>query len=404
MPTTYAYKVRDKGGRTIEGSLDAENPALVATRLRQMGYVPVAIAPKSAGMNRDISFGGGRIKQAEVAVMARQFATMIDSGLTLLKALSILAEQTESKPMRKVLTQVRLEIERGSSLSHALVQHPKAFNKLFVAMVRAGEAGGVLDSSLRQLATMIEKSVELRRKIKSAMTYPIAVLCLVVLILTAMLLFIVPQFKSIYASLDATLPLPTLILMKVSRIVSKYFPFVAVAVGIAVYMLVRATKTPKGKAVSDRLGLRLPLFGKLIHKAALTRFSRTLAALMRSGVPILEALEITKDTVNKVPFTIAIDDMQTGVKGGEAMARRMATHEVFPPMVSQMLAVGEETGVIDGMLDKVGDFYEEQVQAMVSALTSLLEPMLICVLGGAVGSMVIALYLPMFDVIKHLGG
>lgn len=403
MTQSFVYKVRDRGGNTVEGALDADSTALVAAKLREMGYVPVSIAPKAgAGLKREIKipFLSGRVKPADVAVMSRQFATMVDSGLTLLRSLAILGDQTENKVLGAMINEVRLDVERGSSLSAALARQPKAFSGLYVAMVKAGEIGGVLDSVLRQLATTVEKAVELRRKIKSAMAYPVAVLVLVLVILTAMLVFVVPQFKAIYAQLGGQLPYPTRVLMAVSSLTANYFPLLLVAGAVAVWLGRRLVKTPKGRAAWDAFRLKVPLFGKLIHKTALTRFSQTLAALLRAGVPILESLEITKDTVGNTRFTGAIADMQDGVRGGETIARRLPAHPIFPPMVVQMLAVGEETGAIDTMLEKVGEFYEQEVKAMVDALTSLLEPLLVVVLGSVVGSMVISLYLPLFDVIK----
>jgi type IV pilus assembly protein PilC len=404
MPTTYVYRVKDRSGRTIEGQLEADNPTLVAQRLRQMGYVPVAISPRSVGVRREITIPwlGSRVHPRDMALMARQFATLVDSGLTLLRALSVLADQTSSKPLRRVLNEVRLDIEKGSSLSYALARHPKVFSRLFVAMVRAGEAGGVLDNTLRQVATMTEKQVELRRKIWSALTYPSVVVVLVLLILSAMLIFVVPQFKSIYASLNSKLPAPTRALISVSDFAAHAAPFILVALVAAVFAARRFVRTPTGKAAWDRFVLAVPVLGRLAHKTALARFSRTLAALLRAGVPILESLEITKETVGRTQFSRAIDEMQRGVRQGESMTRRLSAHPIFPPMVGQMLAVGEETGAVDAMLDKVGDFYEQEVDTMVASLTSLLEPILIMILGGAVGSMVITLYLPMFDIIKTL--
>lgn len=403
MAQAYLYKVRDREGKSVEGSLDADSPTLVATKLREMGYVPVSIKPKAGkGVNKELHIPGlsNRISQKDVAVMSRQFATMVDSGLSLLRTLAILADQTENKALGATVNEVRLDVERGSSLSAALARRPKAFSKLYVAMVRAGEAGGVLDSVLRQVAGTIEKAVELKRKIRSAMAYPVAVLALVLVILSVMLIFVVPRFTAIYAQLGGKLPLPTRILMKISFIMAHYFPFVFLGMGIAAWLLRRWIQTEHGRAVWDQFRLRVPLFGKLVHKTALARFSRTLASLLRAGVPILESIEITKDTIGNTAFSRALNDMQTGVRSGEAMARRLAEHKIFPAMVVQMLAVGEETGAIDTMLDKVGEFYEQEVEAMVNALTSLLEPLMVVVLGTVVGGMVISLYLPLFDVIK----
>jgi type IV pilus assembly protein PilC len=340
------------------------------------------------------------VKIKDVAVFSRQFATMINSGLTLIRALSILAEQTENKRLAEIVTEVRLDVEKGASLSQAIGKHPKAFNRLYVAMVRAGEVGGVLDRVLLQLADIIEKQVELKRKIKSAMTYPVAVLCLVLLIVTAMLIFVVPTFETLYSDLGGTLPLPTRILLAVSRIVTKWAPIIIIIEAAFVWGFKKWIQSETGRARWDAFKLRVPVFGKLVHKTAMTRFSRTLAVLLRSGVPILEALEITSETVNNTVVAKAVKETQEAVKRGEPIAAPLERHEIFPPMVVQMLAVGEETGQVDVMLEKVSDFYDQEIEATVDALTSLLEPLLIMVMGGAVGSMVVALYMPMFQIIN----
>jgi type IV pilus assembly protein PilC len=399
---TYVYKVRDRSGRLLEGSLEADSTTLVANKLRQMGYVPIAIDKReTSALQREIRLpGSGRVKLRDVAVFSRQFATMINSGLSLLRSLYILAEQTENKALAAIVNEVRQDVERGSSLSQALARHPRAFSRLYVAMVRAGETGGVLDEVLLRVAETIEKQVELKRKIKSAMTYPVVVFGLVLLIVTAMLLFVVPMFKGLYDELGGTLPLPTRVLIGVSSLVGRFFPFVVVAQVAAVWGFKRWVQTEGGRARFDRVKLRVPVFGKLVHKTALTRFSRTLSVLLHAGVPILESLEITSETVGNTVISRAIKDVQGGVKAGESVARPLAHHAVFPPMVVQMMAVGEETGALDEMLTKVGDFYDQEVEATVNALTSLLEPLLILVMGGAVGSMVVALYMPMFNIIK----
>jgi type IV pilus assembly protein PilC len=405
MPQSYAYKVRDKHGKTLTGSIDAESTALVANKLRQMGYVPIAIDKKaSGGMKKEFKIpgtsGGSKIKVKEVSVFSRQFAVMINSGLTLLRSLQILAAQTDNKKLAAVIDSVRQDVESGSSLSQALARHPKQFNRLFVAMIRAGETGGVLDETLNQLAGTIEKQVELRGKIKSAMTYPAAVLGLVVMILTAMLVFIVPMFQGMYKTLGGTLPLPTKVLLLVSKIFVKWFPIIIIFDVAVIFALKKWVKTTKGRATWDALKLKIPVFGKLVHKTALARFSHTFAVLLRSGVPILEALEITSETVGNVVVARAIKDVQQGVKEGESIAKPLEGHAVFPPMIVQMMAVGEETGALDELLEKIAGFYDQEVEATVNALTSLLEPLLITVLGGAVGGMVISLYMPMFNIIK----
>jgi type IV pilus assembly protein PilC len=325
---------------------------------------------------------------------------MVNSGLPILRALAILAEQSENKELQKVLTQVRVDVEQGSSLSGAMSKHPKAFSDLYVSMIRSGETGGVLDNVLLRLADNMENDVELRRKIKSAMTYPIVVVVMVTGILAAMLLFVVPQFESIYATLGGSLPLPTRILLAVSNALTGFWWLFLLIIGGVWFAFRRYKKTASGRLVVDATKIRMPVFGPLFHKTALARFSSTLGMLLRSGVPILQALDIVTDTVNNKVISRAVGDVQGSVREGESIAKPLSKHAVFPPMVVQMLAVGEETGAVDTMLDKVSDFYNSEVTAAVDALTSLIEPLLIAVVGGCVGAAVIALYMPMFNVIN----
>jgi type IV pilus assembly protein PilC len=403
MPETFSYKVRDKAGKLVEGKLEAENAQLVVSKLRSMGYVPIEIEQQSSkSLSKDIKipFLSDRIKLKDVQVFSRQFATMISSGLSMLRSLYILAEQTESEPLAAVVNQVRMDVERGASLSSALAKHPKAFNRLYVAMVRAGEAGGVLDSVLQRLATTIEKQVELRRKVKSAMTYPAVVSALVLLLVTAMMLFVVPMFQNIFSALGGKLPLPTEILIKVSNVVRKLWFIVFAAEAAAVYAFRRWINSEAGRKRWDTIKLKAPVFGPLAQKTALARFGRTLSALVRSGVPILESLDIVCETAGNEVVAEAVRDTQQQVKRGEPLSKRLEEHAVFPPMVVQMMAVGEETGALDEMLDKIADFYDQEVEATVNALTSLIEPILIVIMGVVIGGMIIALYLPMFSVIN----
>ena len=401
MPDTYTYKVRDKQGKVVQGSLEADSTTLVAERLRQMGYVPLAIDKKdTTGVKKELHLYTPKAKPKDIALFSRQFATMINSGLSLLRSLYILEEQTESKALAKTLTTVRQDVEQGSSLSQALSRHPKSFTRLYVAMVRAGEIGGMLDLVLLQLSDTLEKQAALKAKIKSALTYPVAVLSLVLVIVAAMLIFVVPTFKTLYADLRGTLPLPTRMLIAVSNILVKFFPVVILLGAGAVFAFKRWIQTEKGRAAFDAFKLRMPIFGGLVHKTVVTRFCRTLAALVKAGVPILESLEITSETAGNTVVARAVKDIQAGVKEGEPLARRLVNHDVFPPMVVQMVAVGEETGAVDTMLEKIAEFYEQEVESLVNSLTSLLEPLLIVVLGGSVGAMVIALYMPLFSIIK----
>ena len=405
---TYSYKVRDSQGRLVTGTLEAESVAVVAGKLRQMGYVPVSIENSAAksltAREIKIPFLSGRIKIKDVAVFSRQFATMINSGLTLLRSLSILADQTQNKELARIIGEVRKDVERGSSLSAALAKHPKAFSRLYVAMVRSGETGGSLDAVLVRLATTIEQQVALRRKVKSAMTYPVVVGVIVVLILIAMMIFVVPMFKGMYGDLDAKLPAPTLILIAASNVVKKFFPLLILGAGFGAWSLRRYIATPAGRHRWDALKLRAPVFGQLAHKTALARFSRSLAALVRSGVPILDALEIVSETAGNRIVADAVADTQAAVKSGDSLARPLEAHPIFPPMVVQMIAVGEETGALDELLEKIADFYDAEVEATVDALTSLIEPLLIVFMGVAVGGMVVALYMPMFSIINQLEG
>jgi type IV pilus assembly protein PilC len=400
MPTTYEYKVRDRAGNLVSGQLIGDSEGLVMTKLREMGMTPIEVKKAKAGLKMEINLRPGHVKMKDLAVFSRQFATMVNSGLPILRALSILGDQTENKELQKVLVQVRLDVEQGASLSGAMDKHPKAFSDLYVAMVKAGETGGVLDNVLLRLADNIEKEVELRRKVKSAMTYPVVVVMLVGLIMSAMLLFVVPQFKSIYAQLGGTLPLPTQILLTASNAVRTYwYVFALFFFGVS-FGFRRYKKTDRGRAQVDAVKLKIPVFGSLFHKTALARFSSTLGMLLRSGVPILQALDIVADTVNNKVISRAVGEVQGAVREGESMAKPLSKHGVFPPMVVQMLAVGEETGAVDTMLDKVADFYNSEVSASVDALTSLIEPLMIAIVGGAVGAAVIALYMPMFNIIK----
>jgi type IV pilus assembly protein PilC len=400
MPQTYDYKVRDRTGSMVTGQLVGDSETLVLQRLREMGMTPVEVKKAGTGMKMEINLRPGRVKLKTIAVFCRQFATMVNSGLPILRAISILADQTDNQELEKVLVQARTDVEQGSSLSGALAKHPKAFNNLFISMIKAGETGGVLDDVLLSLADQIEKEVELRRQIKSAMTYPVVVVALVMLILTAMLLFVVPQFETIYTNLGGTLPLPTRILLGISNAFRNYWYIFGLGVVVGSFFFRRYKKTDAGRARVDAAKIRVPVFGPLFHKVALARFASTLGMLLRAGVPILQALDNVKETVNNRVIADAIDDVKVSVREGESIAKPLGKHKVFPPMVVQMMAVGEETGAVDTMLDKVAQFYNNEVTAQVDALTSLIEPLLIAFIGGAVGAAVIALYMPMFNIIN----
>jgi type IV pilus assembly protein PilC len=401
MSTTYAYKVRDRSGALLEGNLEADDERLVVDKLREMGYVPVSIsARKASKLSLDINIGGGKASLKDVAIFSRQLATMINSGLTILRALAILAEQAPSKAVASTVATMREDIEHGLSLSQAVAKHPKVFPSVYLSMIRAGESGGSLDEVLLRLATTLEKQLELRGKIRSALAYPIAVGCLVVLIVSGMLIFVVPMFKGMDQNLGGTLPLPTRILVGISGVITKIWWLIGL-VGVGGYFGFRRwAGTPEGRLTIDRFKLKAPVFGPLVHKSAIARFTRTFASLMRTGVPIMEALDIVSGTSGNAVVGAAVDEAKSKVRVGEPVSTALANGPVFPAMVTQMMAVGEETGALDEMLEKIADFYDREVSATVDALTSLLEPLLMVFMGASVGGMIIALYMPMFNIIK----
>ncbi|HEU0131442.1 MAG TPA: type II secretion system F family protein [Mycobacteriales bacterium] len=402
MATTYAYKVRDRSGKVVSGTLDADNAAAVATKLKGMGYAPVSIdEANKGGLNSDIKIpglGAKKVKLRDLAIMSRQFATMINSGLSLLRALNILSEQTDNPELARVLGEVRNDVETGNALSSALAKHPKVFPPLMVNMTKAGEVGGFLDSVMVQIAENYESEVKLRGKVKAAMTYPVVVFILAILMCFVMLIFIVPVFAKMFADLGSTLPAPTRLLVFISSQLRTFLPILVVAM-IGGGVAWRRTKhTERVRNVVDPLKLKAPVFGKLFQKIALSRFARNLGTMMRSGVPILQSLDIVADTTGNVVLARAIRDVQESVRTGEALAKPLENHPVFPPMVVQMMAVGEDTGALDTMLLKISQFYDQEVEATTESLTALIEPLMIAFLGGMVGSMIVALYMPIFKV------
>jgi type IV pilus assembly protein PilC len=399
---TFEYKVRDKAGKLTTGKLEAESQAQVATKLKSMGYAPLSITKANAGMNKEISIPGmkPKVKLKDLAVFSRQFATMINSGLSLLRALTILTEQTENKELARIVGEVRGDIETGNSLSAGMAKHPEVFPPLMVNMCKAGEVGGFLDSVLLQIAANYEAEVKLRGKIKSAMTYPVMVLIMAVLAVIGMLMFIVPVFDEMFKSMGATLPPPTRVLVFLSGQMKIVVPllFVGSIVGVFVWKKIRHDDRVRG--VVDPLKLKVPVFGPLFQKVALARFARNLGTMMKSGVPILQSLDIVADTTGNIVLERATRDVQESVRSGESLTGPLSHHAVFPPMVVQMMAVGEDTGALDTMLYKISEFYDQEVEATTESLTALLEPLMIAFLGAIVGSMIVALYMPIFKIFE----
>jgi type IV pilus assembly protein PilC len=402
---TFDYKVRDKSGGLVEGQLDGDSMALVVRRLREMGYMPISVTPKSAvNLKTEIKIPGisGRIKLREIAVMTRQLSTMVDSGLSVVRSLGILGAQVDNPELARIIGEVRLDLEHGSSLSAACAKHPKAFSKLYCTLIQAGEVGGNLDDVLTDLANTIEKQAQLNKTIKSAMTYPAVVMSVMVVIFSAMIIFIVPVFQNLFKTLGGKLPLPTQILIDVSNIMTSVWVFLVIAVIIGAIVGVKKwIATENGRRRWDRWMLKPPIFGQLFHKVALARVTNTLGSLIGSGVPILEALDISAETAGNVTVGNVLLEAKNGVREGRPLADPLKEHEnIIPTLMVQMIEVGEQTGVLDGMLKKVAAFYDQEVEVTVNNLTALLEPLLTVFMGAGVGMMVIALYLPMFDYIK----
>ncbi|GAA4380369.1 type II secretion system F family protein [Nocardioides caricicola] len=402
--TQYSYKVRDAAGRFTEGKVEAVSEAAVAERLRSMGYVPLEVRPANVGLQREIKLGlKKRVKTRDLAVFSRQFATMIDAGLTMLRALTIMSEQVDNPELRRVLRGVKQDVETGQSLSSAFAKSPEVFPALMISMTRAGEAGGFLDTSMRQIADNFEAEVKLRGKIKAALTYPIVVFCLAIIMCVGLLVFVVPVFAGMFEDLGGELPLPTRVLVFMSNAMRFLLPFLVVATVVGLFLWRRYRHTERVRNVVDPLKLRLPVFGKLFQKLALARFSRNLSTLLSSGVPILQSLDIVAETTGSVVISRALSEVQQSVRRGETVAGPLAEHEVFPGMVVQMIASGEESGAIDQMLAKIAEFYDQEVEATTEALTALIEPLMIAFLGAVVGSMIIALYMPIFKVFELIG-
>jgi type IV pilus assembly protein PilC len=400
---TFEYKVRDRTGAVKTGKLDADSPSQVAAKLKAMGYAPMTITETNQGMQRELKIPGlGRkkVKLKDLAIFSRQFATMISSGLSLLRALNILVEQTDNKELARVLGDVRNDIETGSSLSAALGKHPDAFPPLFVNMTKAGEVGGFLDMVLLQIAENYEAEVKLRGKVKAAMTYPVVVFIIAIIAVIAMLLFIVPVFVGLFADFNAQLPLPTRILVGMSHAMQILAPLGLVGLIAFFFTWPKVKRRPEVRNVLDPVKLKVPVFGKLFQKIALARFARNLGTMMKSGVPILQSLDIVADTTGNVVLERALREVQDSVRQGEALAAPLTNHAVFPPMVVQMMSVGEDTGALDTMLYKISEFYDQEVEATTEALTALIEPLMIVSVGSIIGAMIVALYMPIFTLMN----
>jgi type IV pilus assembly protein PilC len=416
MPT-FAYTARDSSGTVHNGSLEADSEATVARVLRDRGMVVSNIrrvrggAAGQQGAKKRFQFSFGRIKLSDLSVFCRQFSTMIDAGVSLVRCLAVLGEQTPNAKLKRIIQDIQKEVEAGSTLSRAMQKYPKVFNNLFIGLIRAGEVGGVLEESLQRLASFLEKDLELRRKVKSAMTYPIIVLCVAVGIVLALVTFILPKFLTMFVELgmkESDMPVMTQMLQSFSQFLTHGWPLrqVYIGIGIVVFVILwkAFTRTKFGRRIYDYIKLKAPVFGKLNHKICLARFSRTLGTLLVSGVPILSAMETVAGTVDNDIIGDAIMEARARIREGDRIGYPLQRSKMFPPMVVQMITIGEESGSLDQMLEKIAEFYEQEVDAALASLTSAIEPVMIVFLGGAVGFIVVSMFMPLVAIIGNLSG
>jgi type IV pilus assembly protein PilC len=408
MPTalTYAYKARDKTGKVVKGKVDAPSEIAVTSRLRTMGLTPVTITEANAGtgLQRDIKLPGMNkaVSLKDLAVMSRQMATMTSSGLTLLRTLNILTEQTDNKQLAEILGAIRTDVETGISLSSAMAKHPTVLPPIMINLVRAGETGGFLEKALNSVAANFESEVKLRSTIKSALAYPVIVLIMAVLAVIGMLIFIVPVFEGMFKGLGGDLPIPTQILVVLSRIMVWLGPLLVVLGVLFSFWWAKNKNTEAVRKRIDPIKLKLPVFGPLMTKLAIARFSRNFSTMIGAGVPIMQSLAIVGETSGNWVIEKALRNVQDSVRKGESIAGPLMKEPIFPNMVTQMIAVGEDSGALETMLNKVADFYDEEVQSTTEQLTALIEPLMIAFIGVVVGGMIVALYMPMFSIFDYV--
>ncbi len=400
----FMWEGKTRVGGTMTGEIEAPNEAFVIAQLRRQQIVPVKIKPKPRDLGFSLLGRRGKVSKRELAIFTRQFATMIDAGLPLVQCLDILGLQQENQAFKKVILKVKEDVESGSTFADALGKHPHVFDELFVNLVSAGEVGGILDTILSRLAAYIEKAMKLAKQVKSAMVYPSTILAVALIVTVVLLVYVIPIFGAMFDDFGATLPVPTQFVLAISAYTRKYF-LVGVVLLVLLVMGIRwYYKQENGRRRIDRLLLRVPIFGDLLRKIAVARFSRTLGTMVSSGVPILESMDIVAKSAGNKIIEEAILKARTSISEGKTIAEPLADSKVFPVMVTQMVSVGEATGALDTMLNKIADFYDDEVDSAVGALTSLLEPMLMIFLGVVIGGLVIAMYLPIFKLAGVVGG
>jgi type IV pilus assembly protein PilC len=392
----FTYQARDTSGKPKGGDIEAEDQQAAASMLMDRGLMVISIRASAGGSKAGRKRRQGKVKSQDLVVFTRQLATMMDAGLPLVQTLTALEEQTDNPIFKPVLRMVTTKVEQGQSFSQALAEHPKVFTKLYVSMVEAGETGGLLAEILDRLASYLESTARLKKKVKSAMSYPVIVCFIALSIALFLIVKVIPIFAGIYKDFGAALPTPTQILIDISDFIRAYFVLAIGAMGGMIFGFMKFKQTKRGMAIWDRAKLRMPVFGKLVHKIAISRFARTFAALLRSGVPILETLRIVGQSAGNTVVERAVEKTAASIERGDNLAVALGQHPIFPPMLVRMVSAGEQTGKVDVMLEKISDFYDEEIEATLSGLTSLIEPLLIVFLGVVVGSIVICMFLPIF--------
>ena len=397
---TFAYKAKNWDGKIVSSEMECENKEACISKLREKGYFVINIAEKKGSGGGGFSLFGGSVSSQEVSIFARQFATMIGSGVPLVRCLTILQSQAENPYFKKVINQIRTDVEGGATFSKALEKHPKVFNNLFCSLVKAGEIGGILDTILERLADYLESSEALKAKIKGAMTYPIVVFAIAGLVVIALVMFVLPQFKEIFLGMNIELPWATQFLLSLSDFMVGWWFVVIPGIILVPLLIWKFFQTKTGSRIWDTNILRVPNLGMMMRKVAVAKFTRTLGTLISSGVPILQALEVTSQTAGNCVIAEAVDKTRISIREGESIAEPLKSSGVFPPMVVQMIAVGEETGELDKMLTKIADFYDTEVDTAVKGLTSVIEPLVIVVLGIVIGGIVMAVFMPMLKLVN----
>ncbi|MFO7830567.1 MAG: type II secretion system F family protein [Desulfuromonadaceae bacterium] len=402
----FSWEGKSRDGKKRKGDMEAPNQAVVQAQLRRQGIVANKIKERGKGLDVEIRIPGfePKVTTKDLVVFTRQFATMIDAGLPLVQCLDILSSQQENKTFKRMLLEIKNDVESGSTFADALKKHPKAFDELFVNLVAAGEIGGILDTILNRLASYIEKSMKLKKQVKSAMTYPATVVSIAVIVIGVILVFVIPAFEKMFADFGGALPAPTQIVINLSNFIQDYILFIIGGFILLIFAFKKIYATEKGRAKIDDWALKAPIFGVLIRKVSVAKFTRTLGTMVSSGVPILDGLDITSKTAGNKTVETAIIKVRKSISEGNTIAEPLAKSGVFPPMVCQMIAVGEQSGSIDTMLNKIADFYDDEVDDAVGNLTSMMEPLLMLFLGTTVGGLVIAMYLPIFKLAGTVGG